>query len=159
VLPAGWCTVLVLPKMASSTNHLKEPQMPILNITVSATPSQVPAQSVSNILMRHTGAILHKAPALTAIAVHYTPREQWFVGGQSLAQLGKASFFFDIKITDETNTASEKAAYIAAVWKDMQALLGELHEVSYIHIDDARPAAWGWGGLTQQFRAVQKMLM
>jgi 4-oxalocrotonate tautomerase len=145
--------------MAPSTNHFKELQMPILNITVSGTPSQVPPQRVSDILMQHTGAILHKAPALTAIAVHYTPREQWFVGGQSLAQLGKASFFFDIKISDETNTASEKAAYIAAVWKDLQDLLGELHEVSYIHIDDARPAAWGWGGLTQQFRAVQKMLM
>lgn len=133
--------------------------MPILNITVSGTPEQVPAKKVTNILMKHTGEILHKAPALTAIAVHYTPREQWFVGGESLAELGKASFFFDIKVTDETNTANEKAAYIAAVYKDLQELLGELHEVSYIHIDDARPAAWGWGGLTQQFRAVQKMLM
>lgn len=133
--------------------------MPILNITISGTPEQVPPANVNDILMRHTGAILHKAPALTAIAVHYTPREQWFVGGESLAQLGKSSFFFDIKITDETNTANEKAAYIAAVWNDMRELLGELHEVSYIHIDDARPAAWGWGGLTQQFRAVQKLLM
>jgi len=138
---------------------LKELEMPILNITVSGTPQQVPAQKVTDILMKHTGEILHKAPALTAIAVHYTPREQWFVGGESLLELGKASFFLDIKVSDETNTANEKSAYIAAVWKDMQALLGELHDVSYIHIDDARPAAWGWGGLTQQFRAVQKMLM
>jgi 4-oxalocrotonate tautomerase len=133
--------------------------MPILNITVSGTPQQVPAQQVTQILMQHTGAILRKAPALTAIAVHYTPRDQWFIGGQSLAELGKASFFLDIKVSDETNTASEKSAYIAAVWSDMQELLGELHEVSYIHIDDARPAAWGWGGITQQVRAVQKMLM
>jgi 4-oxalocrotonate tautomerase len=133
--------------------------MPILNITVSATPARVPAVAVSDILMRHTGAILKKAPALTAIAVHYTPREQWFIGGQSLAQLGKASFFLDIKISDETNTASEKADYIAAVYADLEKLLGEIHEVSYIHIDDARPAAWGWGGLTQQYRAVKKMLM
>ncbi|MGW8390530.1 tautomerase family protein [Pseudoduganella sp. HUAS MS19] len=133
--------------------------MPILNITVSATAEQVPAKKVTSILMKHTSEILHKAPALTAIAVHYTPREHWFVGGESLVELGKSSFFFDIKVTDETNTANEKAAYIAAVYRDLQALLGELHEVSYIHIDDARPAAWGWGGLTQQFRAVQKMLM
>lgn len=133
--------------------------MPILNITLSGTPEQVPAAKASAILMQHTGEILHKAAALTAIAVHYTPREQWFIGGDSLAALGKSSFFLDIKISDETNTASEKSAYIAAVWKDMEALLGTLHEVSYIHIDDARPAAWGWGGKTQQFRAVHKMLM
>jgi 4-oxalocrotonate tautomerase len=41
----------------------------------------------------------------------------------------------------------------------MAALLGDLHEVSYVHIDDARPAAWGWGGVTQQVRAVKKLLM
>jgi len=133
--------------------------MPILNITVSATPDRVPARAVSDILMQHTAAILKKAPALTAIAVHYTPREQWFIGGQTLAELGKASFFLDIKISDETNTAAEKADYIAAVYAGLSALLGEIHEVSYIHIDDARPAAWGWGGLTQQYRAVKKMLM
>jgi len=133
--------------------------MPILNITISATADRVPAADVTAVLMRHTGAILKKAPSLTAIAVHYTPREQWFIGGQSLAELGKASFFLDIKVSDETNTASEKSDYIAAVWADMTKLLGELHEVSYIHIDDARPAAWGWGGLTQQYRAIKKMMM
>ena len=133
--------------------------MPILNITISATPASIPAVDVNVVLMRHTGAILKKAPELTAIAVHYTPREQWFVGGRSLAELGKASFFLDIKVSDETNTAAEKAAYIAAVYADLERLLGELHEVSYIHIDDARPAAWGWGGLTQQYRAVKKMAM
>lgn len=133
--------------------------MPILNITVSGTPEDVPAAKVVDVLMRHTDAILHKAPALTSIAVHYTQPAHWFVGGVSLDRLRKASFFLDIKISDETNTAGEKSAYIAAVWRDMTALLGDLHEVSYIHIDDARPAAWGWGGLTQQFRAVQNMLM
>lgn len=40
----------------------------------------------------------------------------------------------------------------------MADLLGPLHEVSYVHIDDARPAAWGYGGLTQQYRAVQKAM-
>ncbi|UGQ47038.1 tautomerase family protein [Massilia endophytica] len=131
--------------------------MPILNITVSGTPDTVPSHKVAAILKEHTEGILHKAPALTSIAVHYADPAHWYVG-DSLAAQKKATFFLDIKISDETNTASEKAAYIAAVYRDMAALLGELHEVSYVHIDDARPAAWGWGGLTQQFRAVSKML-
>lgn len=127
--------------------------MPILNITVSGTPERTPAQAVSDILMRHTGGILKKKPELTTIAVHYIPREQWFVGGKTLAELGKANFFLNITITDETCTATEKADYIAAVWKDMVKLLGEVSEVSYIHILDARPSAFGWSGITQQVRA------
>ena len=133
--------------------------MPILNIQISATPDRFPARAVNDILMRHTGEILKKVAPLTAISVTYTPREQWFVGGKTLAELGKSSFYLDIKVSDETNTATEKAEYIRAVYADMEKLLGDVHEVSYIHIDDARPAAWGWGGLTQQFRAVKKMLM
>ncbi|TWI63684.1 4-oxalocrotonate tautomerase [Pseudoduganella lurida] len=133
--------------------------MPILNITIAGTPQSVPAPRVADLLLRHTGGILHKAPALTAIAIAYRDPAHWFVGEETLATLGKASFFLDIKISDETNTAAEKAAYIEAVFRDMGELLGALHEVSYIHIDDARPAAWGWGGLTQQYRAVKKLLM
>lgn len=133
--------------------------MPILNITVAGTPETVPAPRIAALLLRHTGEILHKAAALTAIAVQYRDRAHWYVGDASLAALGKASFFLDIKISDETNTAAEKAAYIDAVYRGMAELLGELHEVSYVHIDDARPAAWGWGGLTQQVRAVRKLLM
>lgn len=132
--------------------------MPILNITLAGTPDSVPSSQVAALLLRHTGAILHKAAALTAIAVHYRDPAHWYIGGASLAALGKASFYLEIAISDETNTATEKAAYIEAVFRDMAALLGELHEVSYVRIVDARPAAWGWGGLTQQYRAVQKLL-
>jgi 4-oxalocrotonate tautomerase len=86
------------------------------------------------------------------------PAQHWYIGAASLAQQEKASFFLDIKITDETNTAIEKAAYIKAVFEEMGALLGPLHNVSYVHIDDARPAAWGFCGLTQQYRAVLKTM-
>ena len=133
--------------------------MPILNITVAGTPETVPASRIAALLLRHTGEILHKAAALTAIVVQHRDPAHWYVGDEPLTALGKASFFLDIKISDETNTAAEKAAYIDAVYRGMAELLGELHEVSYVHIDDARPAAWGWGGLTQQVRAVRKLLM
>jgi 4-oxalocrotonate tautomerase len=132
--------------------------MPILNITLSTAPSVEQSQRVAATLLRLTGSILHKAEALTAIAISHVPAQHWHIGAASLSQLEKASFFLDIKITDETNTATEKAAYIKAVFEEMGALLGPLHEVSYAHIDDARPAAWGFGGLTQQYRAVLKSM-
>ena len=137
--------------------------MPILNLTLSSEPSTELAQRAAATLLHLTSTILHKAPALTSIAVAFVPAAHWYVGGDSLAQLGRHSFFLDIKVTDETNTATEKAAYIAAVYAAMESLLGALHEgtlheVSYVRIDDARAAAWGYGGLSQQYRAVAREL-
>jgi 4-oxalocrotonate tautomerase len=126
---------------------------------MSAEPDAQLTEQAAALLMRHTQGILRKAPELTAIAIQYVPVRQWFIDGKMLAAQDKASFFLDIKISDETNTAQEKAAYIDAVYHGMAELLGPLHEVSYVHIDDARPAAWGWGGVTQQVRAVRKMAM
>lgn len=134
--------------------------MPILNLTLSTATNNASAeqsQRAAAILLRLTNDILHKAQPLTSIAISHVPQQHWYIGEQSLAQQEKASFFLDIKITDETNTAIEKAAYIKAVFEEMAGLLGPLHDVSYVHIDDARPAAWGYGGLTQQYRAVKKM--
>ena len=49
---------------------------------------------------------------MTAIAIHYIDPEDWIVGGKPLSEQNKSSVYFDIKITDETNTKSEKARYI-----------------------------------------------
>lgn len=132
--------------------------MPILNLTLSTPASAEQSQRAAAILLRLTSDILHKAQPLTSIAISHVPQQHWYIGTASLAQQEKASFFLDIKITDETNTAIEKAAYIKAVFEEMAGLLGPLHDVSYVHIDDARPAAWGYGGLTQQYRAVRKSI-
>ncbi|WP_296000454.1 4-oxalocrotonate tautomerase family protein [Rugamonas sp.] len=132
--------------------------MPILNLSLSTAPDAAQSARIAARLTQLTGQILQKDAALTAVAIAHVDAAHWFIGGAALAQLRKASFFLDILITDETNTATQKAAYIDAVFAAMQELLGELHEVSYIHVHDARPAAWGYGGLTQQFRAVRKLL-
>lgn len=132
--------------------------MPILNLQLSTPPDAQQSAATAATLCRLTAEWLHKAPELTSVAITHTDPAHWFVGGPSLSQQGKTSFFLDVLISDETNTAVEKAAYIAAVHAAMAQALGPLHEVSYIHVHDARQAAWGYGGLTQQFRAVRKSL-
>ncbi|MCC7705899.1 tautomerase family protein [Janthinobacterium sp. GW460P] len=132
--------------------------MPILNLRLSTTPDARQSAAIAVTLSTLTAQLLHKAPELTSVAISHLDAAHWFVGGPSLQVQGKASFFLDILISDETNTAAEKAAYIAAVFAAMHEHLGALHDVSYIHVHDARQAAWGYGGLTQQFRAVRKAL-
>ena len=78
----------------------------------------------------------------------------WFCGGRSLAEEGLAGFWLDIRITDGTNTKDEKAAFVAAVFKRMGELLGPLHSVSYVHANEVRGDAYGYGGLTQEQRYI-----
>jgi 4-oxalocrotonate tautomerase len=126
--------------------------MPILNVKVSAKKSIDLTRSISGILFELTARILHKKPEVTSIAIEYIDPDDWVIGGKSLSELGKSSVYFDIKITDETNTKAEKAQYIREAFEAFNKLLGNLHEVSYIYIKDVRATAYGYGGQTQEYR-------
>jgi hypothetical protein len=47
------------------------------------------------------------------------------VGGSSLADQGKSSFFFDIKVVDETNTKAQKAEYVREAFAAFKRLLSD----------------------------------
>lgn len=128
--------------------------MPILNVKISAAPSRELVTAVSELLLELTTHILHKQRALTAIAIDFVPPEHWVVGGETLADQGKRSVYFDIKVVDGTNTKDEKAAYVAAAFEGFARLLGDLHEESYVYIEDVRADAYGYGGRTQELRYV-----
>jgi 4-oxalocrotonate tautomerase len=102
--------------------------------------------------------ILHKDPKVTAVLVEAADPADWFCGGHSLAQSGLASFSLDIRITDGSNNKDEKAEFIATVFKRMGALLGPLHEESYVHVHDARADGYGFGGITQERRYIADKL-
>jgi 4-oxalocrotonate tautomerase len=126
--------------------------MPILNVKVSAQRSQEMTKSISRILLDLTSRILHKDPGVTSIAIEYINPEDWVVAGKSLVEHGKSSIYFDIKITDETNTKAEKAQYIKEAFDAFADLLGDLHNESYIYVQDVRATSYGFGGKTQEYR-------
>lgn len=127
--------------------------MPILNVKVSAKKSPEMSRNISTLLLELTTKVLGKDPKVTSIAIDYVDPDDWIVGGRSLSEQGKKSVYFDIKVTDETNTKAEKARYIREAFAGFQKLLGELHDESYIYVQDVRAAAYGYGGETQEFRS------
>jgi 4-oxalocrotonate tautomerase len=101
------------------------------------------------------GRVTSAATRVTSIAIDYIDPADWIVGGRSLAEQGRSSIYFDIKVTDETNTKDDKAQYIREAFEAFARLLGDLHDESYIHVHDVRAAAYGYGGKTQEFRYQQ----
>ncbi|MGB7120185.1 MAG: 4-oxalocrotonate tautomerase family protein [Bradyrhizobium sp.] len=129
--------------------------MPLITVSYSSsrrTPSLKAdiAAAVTNL----TAKILHKDPKVTAVIVKSVDPADWFAGGKSLAEQKLASFWLDIHLTEGTNTKDEKAAYIAAMFSRMGELLGPLHNESYLHVDEVRGDAYGFGGLTQERRYI-----
>ncbi len=84
--------------------------------------------------------------------VEPTAPESWFIAGKQPTKAGLSAFWLDIKITAGTNVKSETAAFVAAVFDNMRALLGPLHEESYVLVHAADGDAYGYGGRTQNSR-------
>lgn len=123
--------------------------MPYLHLRLSQPPAADTLARVANTLTDLTVELLGKRRDLTALAVTVVPPGQWFVGG---AVLPRQSYQLDIKVTDGTNTADEKARFIAQVHTTLEALLGPMHTASYVVVDDVDGHTWGYQGRTQAAR-------
>jgi 4-oxalocrotonate tautomerase len=131
--------------------------MPLIQVKYGS-PQKADRNAIAAKASALAAEFLHKDPKVTAVIVEQVPAEDWFCGGRSLAAQGVASFWFDIKITDSTNTKDEKAAFIAQTFDAMQAILGRLHEESYVLVHDVHGYAYGFGGLTQEQRYIDAKL-
>lgn len=123
--------------------------MPYLHLTLSHNPPAEGLARVAQALTDLTVELLGKRRELTALSIAITPEGRWFVGGAPL--LGQ-SYQLDIKVTDGTNTAEEKAGFIAQVHTTLEALLGPMATASYVVVHDLEGRAWGYQGRTQAAR-------
>ncbi len=129
--------------------------MPLITVTYSSLRTSPSLKAdIAAAVSELTARILHKDPNVTAIIVTSVDAADWFAGGRSLAEQGLSSYWLDIHVTDGTNTKDEKAAYLAAVFERMGELLGPLHGETYLHVDEVRGDAYGFGGLTQERRYI-----
>ena len=129
--------------------------MPLITVTYSSvrTAPSLKAE-IASAVSDLTADILHKDPRVTAVIVTSVDASDWFAGGRSLGEQSLASFWLDVHVSEGTNTKDEKAAYLAAMFKRMADILGPLHPETYLHVDEVKGDAYGFGGLTQERRYI-----
>ncbi|UFZ06305.1 4-oxalocrotonate tautomerase family protein [Bradyrhizobium ontarionense] len=133
--------------------------MPLITVTyASQRRSPSLKKDIAETVTALTARILRKDPKVTAVIVRQADAADWFAGGASLAEQGLASYWIDVHVSEGTNTKDEKAAYLAAVFDRMAELIGPLHHETYLHVDEVRGDAYGFGGLTQEHRYVAAKL-
>ena len=106
------------------------------------------AQALSDL---STG-LLGKRRQVTTVMVQELPANQWFVDANPVR---RATAFLEISITAGTNTPSEKSAFIAAAFAELEHQLGGeqgLEPASYVVVRELQAADWGYSGATQQAR-------
>jgi 4-oxalocrotonate tautomerase len=133
--------------------------MPLITVSY-ATSRQSPSlkADIAAAVSELTASILHKDPKVTAVVVKSVDAADWFADGKSLAEQKLASYWLDIHVTEGTNTKDEKAVYLAAMFKRMGEILGPLHPLTYLHVDEVRGDAYGFAGLTQERRYIARKL-
>lgn len=132
--------------------------MPMVNVRIASQPRQGLVEDIVHAVGDLTARVLRKDPGVTVIAVDLVPREQWFVGGTSVANLDVAGFYLEISVTDGTNSKDEKAEFVARVYAEMERILRCLHPSSYVLVSDTKGDGYGYGCRTQESRYVEKAL-
>ncbi|TDO82856.1 4-oxalocrotonate tautomerase [Flavobacterium chryseum] len=126
--------------------------MPIISLKVSGKEDTALAKELAVIISDLTKKVLNKKPEVTVVTVSFIPDDLWFINSESLTELNAKSFHLTIKISDSTNLKEDKAQYIDAVHHALAARLGTIHPVSYTAIEETRADAYGYDGLTIEYK-------
>ncbi len=126
------------------------PMITVRYVTPKARPELRP--QIAALAARLGSEYLGKDPGVTAVLVEAADPDGWFIAGKRPTQAGLSAFWLDIKITAGTNNKTETTRFVRAAFEGMQALLGPLHEESYVLVHAADGDAYGYGGRTQNGR-------
>ncbi|KFF05019.1 tautomerase family protein [Flavobacterium reichenbachii] len=132
--------------------------MPVINLQVSGQENPDLAKELVQTISSLTKDILNKKPEVTVITVSFIPDYLWFINSKSLAELKKNSFFLTIKISDSTNLKDDKAKFIEALHNALASILGSLHPVSYAAIEEMKADAYGYEGLTIEYKIINNKI-
>ena len=100
--------------------------------------------------------MLGKRPEVTVVVIDDLPAARWHIGGQALSAASAPTAWLQIDITAGTNTAEQKAAFVAEALAELQRQLGAgrpLAEASLICPVDGAISQFGPIAKDQVFQA------
>ena len=130
--------------------------MPTLHLHTTVVLDDTARSTLARALTELTADALGKRPEVTAVLVHHHPPGQWFIGGVSPEAQPTAQLSIDI--TTGTNSADEKAAFVAGAWQLLGRVLGGatgLALASYVIVREVPATDWGYAGQTQAARRLR----
>jgi 4-oxalocrotonate tautomerase len=126
--------------------------MPYIELKLQSTPTTEQADNLARGITAAMVEVMGKRGEVTAVRITATST-LWTIGGEHCAKPGA---YLDVKITAGTNSAKEKQALLQRLHRLLVTTLGELAEASYIVIHELPAENWGYAGISQATRALNK---
>ncbi len=128
--------------------------MPLIHITLAGHPA-VPEtiatlQRDTTRLMRD---VLHKEAALTVVAITQLPAGSYSADGRAV----RSAASLLATITAGTNSDADKAAFVAAATRMLDAAIGDSDTPIYVALQELPATDWGYDGRTQAARRAERL--
>lgn len=123
--------------------------MPYIEVMIEPAPSDAQAESLAQGITDAMVTIMGKRREVTAVHIVGAKSHLWLIGGEKSSA---PTAYVDVKITEGSNTAEQKAELIAHLNRLLDETLGGLAEASYIVVHELPGANWGYAGRTQAER-------
>ncbi|MFC9235516.1 4-oxalocrotonate tautomerase family protein [Streptomyces decoyicus] len=121
--------------------------MPYFRVTVTDPDLSADVQrALAEGLTRLAVSVLHKSSARTIVHINLVPAGSYYIDGRPLS--GVRDAHVEASITVGTNSAAEKAAFIARAGELLSDLLGPLPR-SGVALHELHPESYGYNGVTQ----------
>ena len=131
--------------------------MPTLIVRHSVALSDAAQAHLARTLTTIAADTLGKRAEVTAVVFEPVAAARWWIGGEP-AQ--RPTAMLEIRITAGTNTVEQKARFIEAADAALQRHLAPdaaLDEASYVVVHELPATDWGYDGLTQRARQLQRV--
>lgn len=131
--------------------------MPVLRLTTPTRLSDATTASLAAALTHLTAERLGKRAEVTVVYFESKSPSAWFINA---AEATLPTALLEIDITEGTNLAQEKTAFIASAHALLREQLGatenttaeQYADASYVVIRENAATDWGYGGVTQAKR-------
>ena len=128
--------------------------MPLIQITLAGpAPSPASLHQLQRDTTRLMRDVLHKEAALTVVGISHLPAVAVAAGGEPVA----AAAWLQGLITAGTNSAAEKAEFVAAAEAMLAGVLGACRAPTYVALQELPATDWGYDGRTQAARRQERL--
>jgi 4-oxalocrotonate tautomerase len=124
--------------------------MPFIRITaVGPTLTSEQVLHLQNDVTNLMESVLRKVANLTSVLVEQPSGAGWSIGRKAM----RVAVHVHVTVTAGTNSAEEKASFIAQVMRLLKTVFGpDLSPATYIVVDEVPAQSWGYDGQTQESR-------
>ncbi|MBL4900520.1 MAG: tautomerase family protein [Colwellia sp.] len=131
--------------------------MPYINIRLGTTLDNAQKNELYQKTTSLMNKVMGKRAEVTVVHIQESDPQMWATNASALTVEDPVGAYVEIKATEGTNTAEEKAEMLSQTVKMLQGVLGAVQEACYVMIDDIPANSWGYNGKSQAVRAASKL--